>query len=90
MSDFVVSLIRTWVPYAVGAVITFLAAKLGVVIDEETSANATLTMVGIVTATYYAVARMLEQKWPVLGRILLSGGLAAAPVYQPAERPRSM
>lgn len=94
MSDFIVSLIRTWTPVAVGVVLTWLAAKLGVVIDESTSVQATAVMVGIVTAVWYAVARAAEEQWPTLGRFLVGAGAGAKPEYRPTDapssRPRSM
>lgn len=75
MDNYVVSLIRTWVPVGVGAVLTWLASTLGIVIDSSTSAAATIAAVGIVTAAYYALARLVEKRWPVVGRILLALGL---------------
>jgi hypothetical protein len=81
MHDYMVSLIRTNVPVAVGAGITWLGAELGVVIDEETGALAVAACVGVVIAIYYAVARAVEQQWPAVGRVLVGLGAAKAPVY---------
>ncbi|GAA2450782.1 hypothetical protein GCM10010191_80990 [Actinomadura vinacea] len=94
MNDYVVSLIRTWVPVAVGAALTWLATKAGIVLDDDTSAMATTVAVGFVTATYYAAARAIEQKWPKVGRIMLALGLTGArtPAYQtpaPPQQPQS-
>ncbi|MFI6516553.1 hypothetical protein ACIBF1_13425 [Spirillospora sp. NPDC050679] len=88
MDDYVVSLIRTWVPVAIGALVTWLATETGIVLDESTSAPLTVAAVGIVTAVYYALARLVEQRWPAVGRILVALGLAGrrTPVY-PAPRP---
>lgn len=75
MSDYLVSLIRTWVPVAVGVAITWLGAQLGVDIDSTEAAAA---VTGVVVAVYYAVARILEDRWPQLGLLL---GRASVPAY---------
>nr|PZN23927.1 MAG: hypothetical protein DIU75_04190 [Mycolicibacterium hassiacum] len=82
LSDGVVSLIRTYVPLAVGVAVTYLARKLGVVLDEDTSAMASSAAVAVVTAVYYAAARALESRWPTLGVLL---GAARAPSYPGGE-----
>lgn len=88
-NDYFVSLIRTWVPVAIGSALTWLASTLGIVLSEDTSAPLTVAAVGIVTAVYYALARAAEKQWPTLGRILLALGLTSAKVaYQkPADVP---
>jgi hypothetical protein len=85
MNDYLVSLIRTYVPLAVGAALTWLAANLGVVIDKDTGALAVAAAVGIVTAVYYALARAIEGRWPQLGHVLLALGLRREPMY-PSSR----
>jgi len=82
LNDGVVSLIRTYVPLAVGVAVTYLAQTLGVVLDEDTSATASSAAVAIVTAVYYAAARALESRWPALGVLL---GAARAPSYPGGE-----
>lgn len=84
MNDLLTSYIRTYVPIVVGAVLTWAARRWGIVLDEATSAQASIVAVAVVTAVYYAVVRLLEQAWPAAGRFL---GAKAAPVY---ERPRSL
>ena len=82
MDDYITSQIRTWVPVAVGALIVWAATTLGVVLDDGTSAALTAAAVGIVTSVYYAAARAVEHRWPAVGRVLLTLGLAAGrPVY---------
>jgi len=78
LNDGVVSLIRTYVPLAVGVAVTYLAQTLGVVLDEDTSAMASAVAVAVVTAVYYAAARALESRWPALGVLL---GAAKTPAY---------
>jgi hypothetical protein len=73
MNDTIVSLIRTWVPVAVGTVIAFLANRG---FDIELNQNA---VVAIVIALYYALARAAEKQWPALGWLL---GVPKEPAYQ--------
>nr|PZN20457.1 MAG: hypothetical protein DIU80_20245 [Chloroflexota bacterium] len=82
MSDAILSLIRTYMPLAVGVAVTYLARELGVVLDEDTSAMASSAAVAVVTAVYYAAARALESRWPALGVLL---GAARAPSYPGGE-----
>lgn len=77
MNDFITSLIRTYVPIAVGAVASYLLTA-GIELD----ANAQLGLVTFLTAllqgVYYLAARLLEQKFPQLGFLL---GSAKKPEY---------
>jgi hypothetical protein len=84
MNDYVVSLIRTWVPLGVGSGLTWLATETGIVLDEQTSTLATTGAVALVTALYYTGARAVEQRWPRTGRALLALGLTGprTPAYQ--------
>lgn len=74
------SILRTVVPYLVGALIV-LAAKVGLDINPDMTITEAVTLG--VSAVYYWAARFLEQRWPSVGRVLLSFGLArgGAPVY---------
>jgi hypothetical protein len=81
MSDYLISLIRTWVPVGIGAALTWLATRLGIVLDEDTSAQAAVVATVLVVAVYYAVVRKLEQRWPAIGRVLLGLGAAKTPTY---------
>jgi len=74
MNDYVVSLIRTLVPVAVGALVAWLAT-IGFDIDSE-ALVAPIT--GILIAVYYAAARWAESRWPAAGALL---GRKAAPTY---------
>lgn len=74
MSDFVTSLIRTYVPIVVGwAVATLL--QQGIEID---SSQAEVLFTGVVIGLYYAIARKLESKWSVFGILL---GKKSTPTY---------
>lgn len=76
--DKLAALIRTYVPVGVGVVLTLLARKYGVVIDDSISTSLTTGLAGLVSAVYYAVVRVLEAKFPRLGWLL---GFAVAPTY---------
>jgi len=72
MSDLIVSYIRTLVPIAVGAVVSWgiLPASL----SDQAAAAATGAVIGL----YYVLVRLLERKWPKLGWLL---GTPKAPTY---------
>jgi len=76
-SDLIPSLVRTWVPVAVGGVISWLATQNLQVSGGTQDALATL-LTSVVIALYYTVARVLEQKWPALGLLL---GSTKQPAY---------
>ncbi len=89
ISYLAISLIRTGVPVAAGAVLAWLAARYDIVIDERTSAQAMPWIVAGVIAGYYWSARQLERvrgtRWSPraarwLGRWML-GGVIRVPVY---------
>ena len=78
MSDAIVSLIRTYVPVAVGAFIAWLLS-LGIDVDTETQAGLVVSMTGLVVAAYYTLVRLLERKWPAVGVLL---GVPRQPEYE--------
>lgn len=83
MDDLFVSVIRTWVPIGVGAVLTWVAATFGIIISDDTSAPLMAAVVAVVIAVYYALARVAEKRWPLIGQILLALGLVKAkPTYR--------
>lgn len=84
LSDYLVSVIRTGVPTLIGAGLAWLAAHytfVGALLDSF-SGDARLAFYGAVTTAvvtgYYALVRKVEQRWPVVGRLL---GWKAAPTY---------
>lgn len=83
MSDFVISLIRTFVPTAVGAAIAWLVS-LGVDIDLQTQQALAGALVTVCVTGYYALARFAEERWPQLGWLL---GVAKQPVYNEELEP---
>jgi len=83
MNGFVVSWIRTAVPVAVGAVLTWLASVTGIALSPESSAGLTATVMAGVIAVYYGLVRLAESRWPGVGLLL---GAARQPSYGPAVR----
>lgn len=78
MSNFITSLIRTYVPIGVGAVISYFAT-LGLEIDADTQLQLVLALTAVIQAAYYFIARKLEKKYPQLGFLL---GTGAQPTYK--------
>jgi uncharacterized protein (DUF697 family) len=77
VTDYVLSVIRTWVPILVGTVGGWLAAH-GLNLDPSVAIGATAALAGIASGVYYAVVRALELKFPFLGALL---GHTAKPTY---------
>lgn len=77
MNNFVTSLIRTYVPIAVGAIVSYLLT-LGVQLDANTQAGLVVALTGVLQAVYYLVARLLERKFPQFSVLL---GSASQPKY---------
>lgn len=69
MSDFLTSLIRTYVPIIVGSFVGWLAVK-GVSLDPNAIAGLTAFLGGLFSAVYYLVVRLLERKFPQVGILL--------------------
>ena len=86
-ADVVPSLIRTYVPLGVGVVASWLATK-GLGLDAQTQAGVIALLTGLITALYYTGVRLLETRYPAIGRVLLGLGVKAKPVYlKPADPP---
>jgi hypothetical protein len=81
MNDFITSLIRTWVPIGVGAVITWLATNYNVVVPDDASSSLVVGVAALVTAVYYALARAIEKRFPGLGKVLVGLGAGKSPEY---------
>lgn len=77
MYAYVVSLIRTLVPVAVGTLLTWLAEH-GLDVPADQRGTVSLAGVGIVATGYYVLVRALEKRWPKLGALL---GVPVMPTY---------
>lgn len=87
MTSFFISLIRTWVPVGVGAFITWLATNYDIVVPADASSSLVVGVAALVIAAYYAVARLVEKRFPGLGKILVGLGVGQAPRYPDAPAP---
>lgn len=73
------SLVRTFTPIVVGAVLGWFATA-GINLDSELEASLTLLVSGVFSGIYYVVARLLETYvTPKFGWLL---GLAKTPSYE--------
>lgn len=80
ITDYFISLVRTFVPIAVGALCAWLTS-LGVSLDPSVAIGATAMLTGVFGGIYYALVRALEARFPFLGALL---GHTAKPVYTKA------
>ena len=78
MNNYIVSLIRTYVPIGVGAVLSWLLTK-NVQIDSETQTGLVIGITGMLQGLYYALVRILEVKFPFLGFLI---GSSKKPKYE--------
>lgn len=77
MNNLAPSLIRTFVPIVVTAVVTWLAA-ININLDPETVAALSTVIGAVIGGIYYTVVRVIERKVPWVGNFL---GSAKKPVY---------
>lgn len=78
MTDLIASLIRTYVPAVVGAVLVAIGSALDIA-NLDTPDNRA-RVVGAIFVVYYAGVRLLERKYPKAGWLL---GLPKPPSYTP-------
>lgn len=75
---------RTLIPIVVGALISW-AATVGLDLPATETA---IVITSIVTFAYGVTARLVETRWPAIGRVLISLGLTKyVPVYLPHNDP---
>lgn len=82
-NDYVLSLVRTWVPIGVGAVLSYIAVRWGIVVPEDISTELAVGLTGVVIALYYGIVRALEKQWPWFGKLL---GSSKKPAYVEPSR----
>lgn len=75
--DVVTSIVRTFASKIVGALIG-VALALGVAVPAELSEQVTVALTGALAVTvqlvYYVIARLLEQRVPAIGQVMLWSG----------------
>jgi hypothetical protein len=79
--DFVLSLIRTYIPLVVAGALTWIALALDLDLTEDITTGVTAFVVLAVTGFYYLIARFLETKWTWLSVLLGTPPKTAAPTY---------
>lgn len=79
MNDYLISLIRTAVPSAVGAVLSWALVNFGLSVDDDTKIALITGLTGAIITIYYALVRALETKFPWVGSFL---GAPKAPAYK--------
>lgn len=77
MNPLAINLIRTYVPVAVGAAVAWLTAR-GIHVQPGQSAQAVTMMTAVFSAAYYTIVRVLEERWPAVGSVLLLSRPAAS------------
>ena len=85
--DVITSYIRTGVTVAIGALISWLVT-LGVGVDDSVKNGLTIALTAFVTAIFYGVQRLVEVRWPALGKILFLGA-SKQPSYGADAMPSS-
>jgi hypothetical protein len=80
ISNYIISLIRTIVPVAVGAVASWLLTKYAFHVNSDVQGSITALLTAVVTSGYYAGIRLLETKFPK-GPWGMFLGFPTRPVY---------
>jgi hypothetical protein len=78
LNDKLVSLIRTYVPYAIGAAVAWLLATFALDLSGPAEAAAVAFSVAVVQNVYYLAVRLAESKAPWVGALL---GVQSVPEY---------
>lgn len=81
LTDTVVSYIRTYVPAAAGSIIGWAVAN-GLPVEKSTQDSLTAVLIVAFIALWYALARVLEKRFPAAGWLL---GVPRQPLYASAK-----
>lgn len=73
LREIVPSLIRTYTPTAVGALLAWLTT-LGIEVDGTAGAGLITGLTAVFIALYYTLARLIEQRLPKAGKVMLLSG----------------
>jgi hypothetical protein len=82
MSDWVIRQIRTYVPLAIGAFLTWAARRTGFAGFEDLATELIPAVVAVVSAVYYFVVSWAAEKFPSVGVLL---GYNVKPKYNDAS-----
>lgn len=76
------SIARTWVPIAVGSILAWINANWNITVPAGASSTFVIVATAATIAGYYGAARVLERRFPRLGRWLLALNITKArPTY---------
>lgn len=87
MNAYMTSLIRTFVPIGVGYLSSWLLS-FGINVGDSTRMALVSGIGAVLGALYYAAARWVEQKWPVIS-LLLASGAPSYPTQPAAKQPEA-
>lgn len=76
-NSFATSLIRTWVPIIVGALVAYLVS-FGIELDVDAQTGLVVFLTAFLQGAYYLIVRVLERRYPKLGLLL---GSESQPKY---------
>lgn len=76
-SNFATSLIRTYTPLIVGALVSYLVT-MGIEVDANAQAGLVVFLTAFLQGAYYLIVRILERRFPKFGLLL---GSEAQPKY---------
>lgn len=85
MPSVITSLIRTVVPIVVGWLLSLGAVRAAGIDEEQLTGLLTGLLTVLAQIGYYAIARLLEQRWPAVGVVLL--GSRRQPQYEAPAGP---
>lgn len=77
MSNLITSIIRTYVPIAVGALASYLLT-LEIDLDAEAQGGLIVALTALLQGAYYLIVRVLERRYPKAGLLL---GTESTPKY---------
>jgi hypothetical protein len=83
--DFIISLIRTYVPMGVIGALTWLSLTLDLELTEDMTTGVTTIAVLAASALYYVAARLLETRFPWLSFLLGTPKDVSTPTYSNAN-----
>ena len=78
INDRLIALIRTYVPYAVGAAAAWVFATFALDLRGDVEAAVVAFSIPVVQNLYYLVVRVAETRFPAVGVLL---GISRVPAY---------
>jgi hypothetical protein len=82
MNDLATSLIRTWTPMVVGAILSFLTVH-GINLSDDAAKGLGTFLAALFAGLYYLAVRLWEKHYPKAGVLL---GSATKPEYNQVDK----